>query len=722
MTRALKPSNKAPPKTLPPPPHPPPPSEASLKSPPHHPPPPPPGTMSTKSPPPLPSTTPTPKASQQTLVDMNEFPSAARSPTKFSRKPPLPPSVQKQNHAEQRKSAAEEELKQVLQERNMKIDLGNKYKDILEQNKPAEPVNRYEPVWKSGRAFKPSIPQPYISLDMNGKDDSPPPPLPSLPPPPPPPSFDYDINDLPPPPPPPAPSENDQATHRRGKPIPKNNDTSFNNNVKTNINNNVKAKSNFLNQPLPPSPPKQQHQPQQQQQFAPLDVEEKVRPRQDATGVDWDPTQLLKHLYNINLNRPEYFSKKSPFPLPTQCAPKNNGKRIIVIDMGHCSMRAGVLCTYPTLPEVFFPSVTATKATSGGKQRVFGIEALTPEMRRSAVVAYPLGHKLGTKASTEDYKFGVYMDCFSDLFRHIFNQLQVNPGHYKVLLSIPQNFALTVKLKILEILFDEFGVQGVTAAHQNILALYAYDVTTGIVVNVGDRVDITPVLDGYCISDGVSRMNYGGEKMCDQMAHHLADAHHSFFSEVDQFLVRYVKEQTCYIADDLQDHADRLHQDPDAFAKTVDLTVFGVKPSPSESGEVTVDGARFLCPEGLISPAVWGLDNQGLPYLVSKAIMAAGIDSRRQMAKNIYLCGGGSQIPGLASRLEAEVEKLLPSALQVQVHAHPFRDHASFLGATVFAELQVFDRMCVSREEWENTAQNPQAKFSLCQNRWLVPV
>ena len=74
-----------------------------------------------------------------------------------------------------------------------------------------QPVNRYEPVWKSGRAFKPSIPQPYISLDMNGKDDSPPPPLPSLPPPPPPPSFDYDINDLPPPPPPPAPSENDQG-------------------------------------------------------------------------------------------------------------------------------------------------------------------------------------------------------------------------------------------------------------------------------------------------------------------------------------------------------------------------------------------------------------------------------------------------------------------------------------------------------------------------------
>ena len=69
----------------------------------------------------------------------------------------------------------------------------------------------------------------------------------------------------------------------------------------------------------------------------------------------------------------------------------------------------------------------------------------------------------GTKVTPEDYKFGVFMECFSDLFRHIFDQLKVNPKQFKVLLSIPQNFAPTVKLKILEILFDEFGVQGVTA-------------------------------------------------------------------------------------------------------------------------------------------------------------------------------------------------------------------------------------------------------------------
>merc|ERR1712136_35536 len=204
-------------------------------------------------------------------------------------------------------------------------------------------------------------------------------------------------------------------------------------------------------------------------------------------------------------------------------------------------MRAGLLGTYPTLPELFFPSVTATlkrsqsssssslnslngglngdlhrlslngyngnttqhNGNSGSNQsinscgddvvaRLFGIQSLTPEIRRKAVIAYPLGHKLGTRVSPGDYQYGVYLDCFKDMFEHIFDSLGVmkHLKNYKVLLSIPQNFAPVVKLRILKPLFDDFGVFGVTAVHQNILALYAYDQTTGIVVNIGDRVDI----------------------------------------------------------------------------------------------------------------------------------------------------------------------------------------------------------------------------------------
>ncbi len=43
------------------------------------------------------------------------------------------------------------------------------------------------------------------------------------------------------------------------------------------------------------------------------------------------------------------------------------------------------------------------------------------------------------------------------------------------------------------------------------------------------------------------------------------------------------------------------------------------------------------------------------------------MDLRREMARNIYLCGGMSRIPGLKERLEKELKALLPASLTVKV-------------------------------------------------------
>ena len=73
--------------------------------------------------------------------------------------------------------------------------------------------------------------------------------------------------------------------------------------------------------------------------------------------------------------------------------------------------------------------------------------------------------------------------------------------------------------------------------------------------------------------------------------------------------------------------------------------------SSSFSREVTVDSARHRCTEGLFKPSVWGKDNPGIHELTVKAIMACGIDMRKQMCRNIYLSGGGSMSPGLFSKV-----------------------------------------------------------------------
>lgn len=61
----------------------------------------------------------------------------------------------------------------------------------------------------------------------------------------------------------------------------------------------------------------------------------------------------------------------------------------------------------------------------------------------------------------------------------------------------------------MRVLFDKFGVKSVNLTHQSILALYAYNATSGIVVDIGERMDIVPVIDGGS-SRGVAVVG-GGE-------------------------------------------------------------------------------------------------------------------------------------------------------------------------------------------------------------------
>ena len=79
------------------------------------------------------------------------------------------------------------------------------------------------------------------------------------------------------------------------------------------------------------------------------------------------------------------------------------------------------------------------------------------------------------------------------------------------------------------------------------------------------------------------------------------------------------------------------------------------------------ESARFNAVEGLFNPEIWGIDGQGIHKLIHKAIQSSSMDLRREMARNIYLCGGMSRIPGLKDRLEKELKVLLPPALTVKV-------------------------------------------------------
>ena len=80
-----------------------------------------------------------------------------------------------------------------------------------------------------------------------------------------------------------------------------------------------------------------------------------------------------------------------PWPMPTTPTLLRD---TIVIDIGSCSIRAGILASQPTLPQIFYPTVVATDRES--RRQNWGHEALSPDVRSTSVLGFPIrpSHKI----------------------------------------------------------------------------------------------------------------------------------------------------------------------------------------------------------------------------------------------------------------------------------------------------------------------------------------
>ena len=101
------------------------------------------------------------------------------------------------------------------------------------------------------------------------------------------------------------------------------------------------------------------------------------------------------------------------------------------------------------------------------------------------------------------------LSSISSLLQKAFTDLKVDPKNYHVQLSVPRVLTTTTQAELLRLLFDKFGVRSINLTHQSILALYAYNATSGIVVDVGERMDIVPVIDGESLGYFNSSLSIG---------------------------------------------------------------------------------------------------------------------------------------------------------------------------------------------------------------------
>ncbi|CAK5105880.1 unnamed protein product [Meloidogyne enterolobii] len=379
--------------------------------------------------------------------------------------------------------------------------------------------------------------------------------------------------------------------------------------------------------------------------------------------------------------------------------------RIILLEIGGHSLRAGILTQKPALPYTFIPLLCALHSENDHLKFVAsGKEAILAGKQENFNLVQPI------RISEEE----TYLDRAAMIFllQRVMQDMAVQaremdisfrPQNFSVLMSIPEYMDIEAASDILKMLLDKsFGFRNVGIVRQPSLVLYSYDVTTGVVVFIGEHFSIVPIIDEFVVQDAVNLiLPYGAKQIRDKLRTKLdlkgwlnaLDSTNSSSATVEELLLRFLVEKCCFVA------ANGYDSERQKGSKEMVVQLPGTSLSLKIDGEI-----RFSAPEGIFNPSLCGKESAGLHQLVHEAIQRCPIDSRRPLYRAIYLTGGCSLLRGLTERLELEISKLVPPSIPVQVLNSPWRRHSAFLGAhQISAASDEFPgKCCVGESELDD--------------------
>ena len=358
----------------------------------------------------------------------------------------------------------------------------------------------------------------------------------------------------------------------------------------------------------------------------------------------------------------------------------------IIIDLGSCSVRAGLLSD-DNYPQLFFPNVCAFNNDS---LVACGSDSLLPSTRGESRLVYPRRHRLRMDSTVS------VRDCFTAIVEDICKRLDIKPEKCNVITSVSPIMPESEQQILAEVVLETLGFQGLLIQEQTTLALYSYNCTTGISVNVGDSISIVPIIDGYKVEGADQHIPLGGGNVTESLSKLASSKDIRYFSDTEMYIVRHIKESICFLSQDYLGDAENCDHSPHEYTRAVDVDRFQL---PDHKKVIALDLALFKAPEGLFQPGLWGKDVAGIHEMVQQAIEQCPIDLKREMCRHIYLSGGTSLLAGFPERLKMELSKLFPRS-EIAVHADENRYHAAYVGASILASLNSFQESLVTQDDW----------------------
>lgn len=256
-----------------------------------------------------------------------------------------------------------------------------------------------------------------------------------------------------------------------------------------------------------------------------------------------------------------------------------------------------------------------------------------------------------------------------------FEKLDANPMKHPLILTEPPYNPKKNREKMVEMMFESFGVPSLNISIQGVLALLGHGRTSGVVLSSGEGVTSTiPIFDGFGLPHCINRSDSAGKELNSILGKLIAKGGLSLAKSDEKYQTQLMKEQHCYVALNSEEEAEPVkHKLPDGR-------------------EVTLKDERWHATEALFNPAAGGLDseNMGCHTMVWDTVQKCEMDTRRTLLSNVVIAGGSTMFPNFAERLTKELKAYVPSKMQtgIRVVAGKNPQNTVWIGGQIFASLR----------------------------------
>lgn len=356
------------------------------------------------------------------------------------------------------------------------------------------------------------------------------------------------------------------------------------------------------------------------------------------------------------------------------------------MDAGTGSFRVGV--AGEQVPRAVFSSLVGrprNKVTLEGlehKEAFIGQEA---ELKRNILsVRNPIQRGVVTE-----------WDDMELLVHHAYDSLRCQSASHPVLLTERPFSPKANKEKMVQMMFESFGVPSVYIGAQGVLSLYTAGRTTGLVLDVGEGVaHAVPVYEGFAIPHAAWRQDIAGQDVTNYLAKLLGERGYDAHVAGMKDAVRDIKEKLSYVSLDYPQELASVGSNASSIEKTYRLP---------DGQDVTLDEELFRCNEALFQPVFLELEAVGIHEATYKAATKCDRSISPQLLGSIVVCGGATRTRGFCERLQNELLALVPSAAKVHVHPSQEPQYSVWIGGSVLASMATFKQMWITRKEYEET-------------------